>query len=113
MSDEEDELSIKTLIRAVTGELLASREERLAAGDPAVFEVEDLTLEISFVATKSKGGGAGFQFWVVKADGNVKYDDQSVHKIVLKLKAAEASEDEPFGLEGKLRPRRAQKRDAG
>jgi len=50
----EEQLSIKTLIRAVTDELLASREERLAAGDPAVFEVEELTLEISFVATRSK-----------------------------------------------------------
>lgn len=106
MPDPENQLSIKTLIRSVTDELLASRQERLASGDPAVFEVEDLTLEISFVATTSKSGGGGFQFWVVKADGNIKYDDQAVHRIVLKLKAAEPSDDEPFGLEGKLRPRR-------
>jgi len=39
----------------------------------------------------------------VNADGNVKYDDQSVQKVVLKLKTAEPAEDEPFGLEGKLR----------
>ncbi len=110
MSDTQDQLSIKTLIRSVTSELLESRKERLEAGDPAVFEVEDLTLEISFIATTSKSGGGGFQFWVVKADGNVKYDDQAVHKIVLKLKAAEPSEDQPFGLEGKLQPRRV-KRD--
>ena len=102
----EDDLSIKTLIRAITDELIASREERLAAGNPAVFQVEDLTLEISFVATSSKQAGGGFQFWVVKADANVKYDNESVHKIVLKLKAAEPSQAEPFGLEEPLRPRR-------
>jgi hypothetical protein len=105
-ADDGDKLSLKALIRAVTGELLASREERLAAGDPAIFEVEDLTLEISFVATTSKGGGGGIKFWVVNADANVKYDDQSVQKVVLKLKAAEPAQDEPFGLPSKLRPRR-------
>jgi Trypsin-co-occurring domain 2 len=104
--DEDDQLSIKTLIRAVTDELLASRKERLEAGDPAIFEVEDLTLEISFVAARSKEAEGGFKFWVVKAGGNVKYDDQSVQKIVLKLKATELTENEPFGLKGKFRPRR-------
>jgi hypothetical protein len=107
--NDETDLSIKTLIRAVTDELIASRDERLAAGDPAVFEVEDLTLEISFVATTSKQAGGGFKFWVVKADGNVKYDDQSVHKIILKLKPAEPSDAEPFGLQEPLRPRRVKR----
>ena len=106
MAEEEKDLSIKTLIRAVTDELLASRDERLAAGQPAVFQVEELTLEISFVATTSTRAGGGFQFWVVKADAGVKYDDQSIHKIVLKLKTAEPGGAEPFGLEEPLRPRR-------
>lgn len=106
MTETENDLSIKTLIRAVTDELLASRDERLASGDPAVFQVEELTLEISFVATSSKKAGGGFQFWVVKADAGIKYDDQCVHKVVLKLKTAEPSNAEPFGLEEPLRPRR-------
>jgi len=108
----ENDLSIKTLIRAVTDELLASRDERLAAGDPAVFQVEELTLEISFVATSSKQAGGGFHFWVVKADAGIKYDEQSVHKVVLKLKTAEPSEAEPFGLEEPLRPRRVKRAPA-
>jgi len=101
---DDDQLSIKTLIRTVTDQLIESRDERLAAGRPAVFEVQDLTLEISFVATRSKAAEGGFQFWVVKAGGNVKHDDQSVHKITLKLKTAEPSHNEPFGLDDKLRP---------
>jgi len=104
----DDDLSIKTLIRAVTDELIASRNEREAAGAPAVFEVQDLTLEISFVATTSKEVGGGFHFWVVKADGSVKYDAQSVHRIVLTLKAAEGGDTEQFGQiikGGKLQPK--------
>jgi hypothetical protein len=109
MTETAKDLSLKTLIRAVTDELLASREERLAAGDPAVFQVQELTLEVSFVATTSKQAGGGVHFWVVKADAGMKYDDQSVHKVVLKLKAAEPSASEPFGLEEPLRPRRVKK----
>ena len=106
MSKTENDLSIKDMIRAITDELLASRDERLAAGDPAVFQVEELSLEISFVATSSKNASGGFHFWVIKADAGMKYDEQSVHKVVLKLKAAQPSDAEPFGLEEPLRPRR-------
>jgi hypothetical protein len=104
MAEPDQDLSIKTLIRAVTQELLASREERQAAGEPAVFQVDELTLEISFVATNSNQGGGGFQFWVIKADAGVKYDEQSVQKIILKLKPAMTSDDEPFGLEEPFKP---------
>jgi hypothetical protein len=107
--DGTENLSIKHLVRTVTTELLSSRDERLAAGEAAVFEVSDLTLEISFVATQSRNAGGGFDIKVVKADAGVKYDDQSVHKIVLKLTAAKAAErtvDEPFGIAEPLRPRR-------
>ncbi|HEY7305966.1 MAG TPA: trypco2 family protein [Bryobacteraceae bacterium] len=81
------DLSLKTLIQAVSEELRASRDERLASGAQALFEVQDLTIEVSFVVTKSKGGGVGFDLKVVRADANVKYDQESVHKVILKLKA--------------------------
>lgn len=106
MPESDQDLSIKTLVRAVTKELLASREERQAAGEPAVFQVDELTLEISFVATSSNQGGGGFQFWVIKADAGVKYDEQCVQKVILKLKPAKPSDDEPFGLEEPLKPRK-------
>lgn len=97
---ESSELSIKQMIRAVTTELLSSQQERREAGDPALFEVSELSLEISFVATQSQNVGGGFDFKVVKADGGVKYDDQSVHKIVLKLttnKSSGSNQISPYG----------------
>ncbi len=97
-----DDLSIRTLIQAVTQELLESQSERLDACTPAVFEVKDLTLEISFVATNSKHAGGGFDLKVVKADAGVQYDKQSIHKITLTLKAVD---DQPFGGGGPFRPR--------
>src|SRR5215470_4052788 len=81
------DLSLKNLIRAVSDELLESRRERLAAGIPALFEIENLTIEVSFVVTESKGGGGGFDLKVIKADANVKYDKEQVHKVALTLKA--------------------------
>jgi Trypsin-co-occurring domain 2 len=101
-----DDLSIRTLIQAVTRELLESQAERLAAGGPAVFEVKDLTLEISFVATSSKHGGGGFDLKVVKADAGVQYDKQSVHKIQLTLTAVDFQPvAEPSPLPHPVRPR--------
>ena len=84
---ETPDLTLKTLIRAVNQELWEARAERLSDGRKAIFQVEELTLEVSFVVTESSEGGGGIDFKIVKADGKVKYDDQSVQKIVLKLKA--------------------------
>jgi hypothetical protein len=83
----EEDLSLKKLIRAVSDDLIASRDERLAAGASALFEIQDLTIEVSFVVTESKGGGGGFDLKVVRADANMKYERESVHKITLTLKA--------------------------
>jgi NTP-dependent ternary system trypsin peptidase co-occuring protein len=103
MEVNSEDLSIKTLIQAVTKELRESQTERLAAGQDAVFQVSDLTLEISFVATTSKQGGGGFDLKVIKADAGVKYDRESVQKITLKLTAVD---DQPFGGARPLRPRK-------
>lgn len=100
-----EDLSIRTLISAITDELLESQAERLATGGPAVFEVSGLTLEISFVATTSKHGGGGFDIKVIKADAGAKYDKQSIHKITLTLKAID-DQQQPFGGIGPVRPRR-------
>jgi len=97
----DDDLSIRALIQAVTTELLESQQDRQAAGEAAVFQVQGLTLEISFVATSAKHAGGGFDIKVVKADAGVQYDRQSIHKIQLTLTAVD---DQPFGGAGPLRP---------
>jgi hypothetical protein len=104
MDSPENDLSIRTLVREVTRELIDSQDEREAAGDEAIFQVSGLTLEISFVATSSKKGGGGFDLKVVKADAGVQYDQQSIHKIMLTLKAVE--DDQPFAGPRGGRPRR-------
>ena len=60
------------------------RADRLAGR--ALFEIKDLTIEVSFVRTESKGGAGGFDLKVVKADANVKHD-RELQKIILTLRA--------------------------
>jgi hypothetical protein len=101
MEFEDEGLSIRALIREVTRDVLSSQSDRIASGDPAVFEVSDLTLEVSFIATSSKKAGGGFDLKVVKADAGVQYDKESIHKVSLKLVAVD--QEQPFGV-GKVRP---------
>jgi hypothetical protein len=103
MSELAGDLSLKTLISAISDELLASQAERAAAGRPALFEVNEVTLEVSFVITNSKSGGGGFTFHVLKAEGSVKYDTQSVQKATLKLAALKTT-PLPGGGFGPIRP---------
>jgi hypothetical protein len=102
MELDSEGLSIRELIREVTRDVLSSQAERIAAGDPAVFEISDLVLEVSFVATSSKKAGGGFDLTVVKADAGVQYDKESIHKVTLKLVAVQ-DEEQPFGV-GRVRP---------
>lgn len=83
----EHDVSLTTLIRAVSEQLLASRAERLAESRAALFEISELTVEVSFVVTESSAAGGGFDLKVVKADASRKYDEQAVQRISLKLKA--------------------------
>jgi hypothetical protein len=108
MNDEfADDLTIETLVRAVSEQLLQSQQNRIAGGQPALFEVTELTLDISFVVGKSRHGGGGFDLKVVRADGGVQYDTQSVQKVTLKL-AALRDQPQPFGGFGPVRPRRVE-----
>jgi Trypsin-co-occurring domain 2 len=105
MNDELD-LSLKDLIRAVSNELRASREERLAEQQPAIWEVSELTIEANFVVTASAGGSGGFDLKILKADAQIDHSEQTVHKVVVTLKALADDEGLPeLGDELPLRPR--------
>jgi hypothetical protein len=103
---EQHDLSLKELIRAVSDELTASREERLAKKQPAIWEVSELTIEANFVVTNSGGGGGGFDLKILKADAHIDHSEESVQKIVITLKALTGEAGLPeLGDELPLRPR--------
>ncbi len=104
-----EQISLKDLIRAVSDELIASRAERLADNRPAIFEVSELTIEASFVVTKSAGGGGGINIQVLRADANADYKQETVNRLSLKLTALKPDADHhilrELGDEVPLRPR--------
>lgn len=102
-----DDLSIEDLIRAVSVQLRQSQDDRLASGEPAIFEVSELTLDISFTVTRSEKVGGGFDLKVLRADGGVQHDHQSVQRVSLTLSAVK-DQPQPFGGFGPLRPRKDQ-----
>jgi Trypsin-co-occurring domain 2 len=101
------DISLKDLIRAVSDELLASRQDRLAENRPAIFEVNELTIEAGFVVSDSSKAGGGFDLKIVKADAGVEYKKDTVHKITLKLEAIKDHDSifTELGDEVPLRPR--------
>lgn len=103
---KQPDLSLKDFIRIVSNELIASREERLAEKQRAIWEVSELTIEANFVVTNSGGGGGGFDLKILKADAHIDHSEESVQKIVLTLKALTGEAGLPeLGDELPLRPR--------
>jgi len=82
-----DEILLKDLIHAVSNQLIASREERLTDNRPPIFEVDELTIEASFVITKASSSIGGFDLKIIKGDAKEDYRQDMIHKIILKLKA--------------------------
>jgi hypothetical protein len=104
MTELVDELSLDTLVAAVSSQLLLSQQRRIDAGLPPVFQVDSLTLEVSFVVTSSKEGGGGISISVVKADGKLKYDEQSLQKVTLQLSAV-TDQKQPDNVISPVRPK--------
>lgn len=75
-------VSVRELIRAVSEELIESRAERIASGEPPVFEVDSLDIELSVAVTRSVEKGGGVDIKVVRGDVAVTDGDASVQKIV-------------------------------
>ena len=86
------DFSLKSLIRTVSDELIGSQKDRVEKGLPALFEVEEFNIEVSFVVTENRAVGGGFDLKIVKADAGSTYDSSSVHKISLKMKALSPSQ---------------------
>jgi hypothetical protein len=103
------QVSIADLIRQISNELVAARAARLAAGDPAVFEVEGLDIEVSFTVGRSRSGSGGVDVRVVQLGGQGSHDQQAVQKLTLHLKATTLPSGQPeftdFDASTPLRPR--------
>jgi hypothetical protein len=100
-SPPDDSLFIKDLIRRVHAELLESRAERERSGEPPIFTVQSLTLEVNFVAEKSKDVKGGLDFKVITVGGAnlggaLTYHHQQVHKVTLNLLATSPGEEDFF-----------------
>jgi Trypsin-co-occurring domain 2 len=85
-------LFIEDLISKVHDELLQARRKREQRGDPAIFEVSDMTLEVHFVAQRDTDYSGGIDLKIVTVGGvNAgaarHYSDQQIHKITLNLTA--------------------------
>ncbi len=110
MNDIDRDITVGELIRKVSDELLESREERILAGQPPVFEVDTMDIEISFVVTASKSGSGGIDLKVLRGDLSKSYEDQAVQRVVVHLKATSLKpgehEFEDFDASTPLRPRR-------
>jgi hypothetical protein len=70
-------------------ELLESEKERKKDGMESLFVVDDLTIEVNFIASETKDVEGGLDFKIVTAGGARQYQDQQVHKITLHLKTVE------------------------
>ncbi|ENO2185825.1 trypco2 family protein [Vibrio alginolyticus] len=83
----EKSLFIGELIRKVHDELRESQERRELEGHEALFEIDTLTIEANFIVTEHESEGGGFDFKILKYNANASNKNETIHKIVLQLKA--------------------------
>jgi hypothetical protein len=105
-----EDISLSEVIRAVSDELVASRNQRLAEGQPPVFEVNSLDIELSITVTRSRSKGGGVDVKVVRGDIGDTSGNESVQRLALHLNSTILSkgeeEFESFDASSPLRPRR-------
>jgi hypothetical protein len=87
----DDDISVKELIQRVSDELLESEQERTAGGRRAVFEVAELTIELSFVVSRSLQGHGGIDLKVVSVGGQANQADERTQRMTLRLVAARST----------------------
>jgi hypothetical protein len=80
-----DKLFIAELIRKVHDELIRSQEIRESEGKEPLFVVNDLTIEVNFVATESLSKKGGLDFKIITAGAEKEYNMQETHKVTLNL----------------------------
>ncbi|WP_321479979.1 trypco2 family protein [uncultured Bacteroides sp.] len=80
-----DKLFIAELIRRVHDELIRSQEIRESEGKAPLFTVNDLTIEVNFVAVEASSKKGGLDFKIITAGAKKEYNTQETHKVTLNL----------------------------
>src|SRR3954471_12372185 len=92
LPDEEREVdndvAVKELIQRISEDLLESEQERTTGGRRAVFEVAELTIELSFVVSRSREGHGGIDLKVVNVGGQADRADERTQRMTLRLVGA-------------------------
>jgi hypothetical protein len=89
----DDEISVKELIQKISEDLLESEEERTARGQRPVFEVSELTVELAFVASRSRQGRGGVDLHVVSVGGDAGSVNERAQRMTLRLIAVGGGEE--------------------
>jgi hypothetical protein len=84
-----DDISLSDVIGEISDQLLASEEQRLREGRPAIFLVGSIDIELSIIVTESKNRSGGVNLKVVKGDMSRQYQDQQVQRVTVHLQAAQ------------------------
>ncbi|GAA2651917.1 MULTISPECIES: trypco2 family protein [Streptomyces] len=87
--NQTSDLGLADMVSGLRRELEVAQQRALA--EELKFSVEDVEIEASVQVTKSGGGKAGVQFWVVQAGGEFARSNASTHRIKLNLRLPETT----------------------
>lgn len=84
-----DGIGLRELIKAVTEELHAAAADRIDDDRPGLFKLGEVTLELSFVASREVGARGGIRFWVIEAGTEAQFASESVQRVTVVLDPVE------------------------
>jgi hypothetical protein len=105
-SNKEEGLGVKDLIENVKKELVETEKNRLAANEPALFEIKDFDLEINFVVSTRRTLTGQLEYKVVTVGDETQVSSERVQKITLHMTAIppniqkEKASESPLNTEG-------------
>jgi hypothetical protein len=80
-----NKIGLNETITALRKELAAAA--LLAENADIQFPVGEVEIEFHVGVTKSSGGSAGVNFWVIELDAEGSYASETVQKVIVKLQA--------------------------
>lgn len=78
-------IGIPTLVEQVRSELIESERERVRKGQPPLFEMKSVDIEVAFVVKRTDKLGAKFSVSVVDLDAARDFSSEKTHRMTLHL----------------------------